>query len=293
MKKAKIRKVIISILISMSAIFIFSNKNYAANGQTNEIILNYNNNVTQTLGSEAGIYQTTINVWMNTERMIDSQIANSRTYYGAGEELKIRFSFSKTIDRSKTDISKLKMGIKFGNGAERVITNPTIVGSYLEFSYTIKNTDNGGLTLTFVEGSISDGTQNIPTLGLLNKENIWTNEIIAKGAVQISAICTNSENIYEYKISSAETTYNFYVLDGNKIRAIKKSDIYTLNLETGEKSIVDSSKVTIDSSPNTKNIVYKDTDKNKIIYIPNACDIAGNVCTPTAFHNDTKRNICN
>ena len=147
MKRTNSRKILISLMMVIIMLLVLSVKEEASTRMMDELVARDNQNITRILGTDAGIYQTALNAYMDTNKTLSSEIANSRTIFGAGEKLKIRFSFSREI----ANTSGLELGIKFGNGEERKITSFDKNGSYLAFSHTLKSSDTGGLSITYVK----------------------------------------------------------------------------------------------------------------------------------------------
>lgn len=259
MKRTKMRRVIISLLISIIMLLVLSVEGQAATRIMDELVANTNKDITKTLGSEAGIYQTALSAYMDNPKTLHPDIAKSRTYYGKGENLKIRFSFSREI----SSYSGLELGIKFGNSEERKVTSYQKVGSsYVEFSYNIASDDNGGLTITYVKGNVTDGAGNIVPLGTQDKENMWKNEIIAD-TIFDEPTKSNGSMTFSEKV---------YKLDGNQIRNLSVNDIQILNTTNGTSRACTSSEVSISADGKT----ISPTNPNSIIFIKDVCDIAGN-----------------
>lgn len=77
--------------------------------------------------------------------------------YKTSQTVKIRVYFDETI--TGTSVPTLK--IKFGDSAERSITNGTISGKYIEYSYNIQDSDKGQLaTVSLSGGTIKDASGN-------------------------------------------------------------------------------------------------------------------------------------
>ena len=81
---------------------------------------------------------------------------NSGTYK-SGQTVTIRVNFSETI--TGTSVPTLK--IKFGNCAERNLTNGTIKENYVQYTYNIQDSDKGQLaTVSLTGGKIKDSFDN-------------------------------------------------------------------------------------------------------------------------------------
>lgn len=77
--------------------------------------------------------------------------------YKTSQTVKIRVYFDETI--TGTSVPTLK--IKFGDSAERSVTNGTISGRYIEYSYNIQDSDKGQLaTVSLSGGTIKDASGN-------------------------------------------------------------------------------------------------------------------------------------
>lgn len=77
--------------------------------------------------------------------------------YKTSQTVKIRVNFNETI--TGTTVPTLK--IKFGDSAERVLTNGTIKDNYIEYSYNIQESDVGQLsTVDLTGGTIKDAYNN-------------------------------------------------------------------------------------------------------------------------------------
>ena len=77
--------------------------------------------------------------------------------YKTSQTIKIRVYFDEII--TGTSVPTLK--IKFGDSAERSLTNGTISGRYIEYSYNIKDNDKGQLaTVSLNGGKIKDASGN-------------------------------------------------------------------------------------------------------------------------------------
>lgn len=77
--------------------------------------------------------------------------------YKTGQTIKIRVNFNETI--TGTTVPTLK--IKFGDSAERALTNGTIKDNYVEYSYNIQESDVGQLaTVDLTGGTIKDAYNN-------------------------------------------------------------------------------------------------------------------------------------
>lgn len=280
MKKERLIKIFVSIIISSIAILCFSSRTYAGTGQTDAIIASFNNGVNETLG-EAGIYQTDLLAYMTTDIKISDDIATERSRYGIGETLKIRFSFNRAISSVTSQNSNTpQVVIKFGNGSNKVVTNYSIAGSYLEFSYNLQAGDTGGLTIVSVDAIVTDSEKNSRPLGLNDKGSYWTNAIIADTTV----------TKIEYSGSTIYSKYKpIYIKKGNTISKITPSDVYYF---TGMQNwpTVDyyAGQDVKDESPSYKaynldtNMGSDPLDK---ICIPNAVDIAGNPVDQSAVHS--------
>lgn len=279
MKKGNLKKVLFILMVEIVMLLALSVEEHAETAMVDQLNVPNNNGIMPltATSSEAGIYQTALNAYVETDKKIDSSIANTRTIYGAGEKIKIRFSFSKEI----SSYENAKLIIKFGEGSEKVISKAKKDGSYLEFEYSITEEDNGGLTLVGVEGKIIGTDGVIPVLGLLERQSTWTNTIVAKGKWETNGITSGCIN---FATTMGDTTVGSaaYVWDDNKktIRPMKKSDVYKLDTTTGAESQYSEQTEEIDfaelseDGKGVKKLIY--TDNNSIIYIPNACDIAGN-----------------
>lgn len=281
MKNAKIRKVLFTLIIVGILSLVLSIKGYAATKMLDELVVMNNSNVTNVLGADAGIYQTALNAYMDTTRTMNTEIAQKRTHYGKGENLKIRFSFSKAI----SSVSGLRLGIKFGNQPEKVVTadQNNVDGSYLTFSYNIDSEDNGGLQITFINGSVTDENGKSIQLGILGQENTWTNTIIAKGSwgdYTITPLKSSGESAELVTHMKIEMPANdpAYILDGTTIRPIKDSDIKWLRRDENG-----TAPELVKSGQGVTSIKIGAIEE---IYIPNACDIAGNVNTITNVQSE-------
>lgn len=278
MKKARLRKVLIILIIAIAILLSLSIRGYAATKMMDEAVVSTYN----ALGTDAGIYQTAINCYMDTNKTIDTAIANTRTYYGAGETLKVRFSFSREVASG----SNLRLGLRFGDGIERVATNPEIRGSYVIFSYNIQNSDYfGGLTLTFIEGTITDTSGNTISLGIQGSENTWTNTIIAKGE-WTGVTISDRQIIFPENAINGEDFINklqggAYILENSgRIRKMVESDVFILNTTDGSYTAGNSDNIEITyATTGDTNAVAKvrPKDDSSIILIDKVCDIAGNV----------------
>ncbi len=284
MKNAKIRKVLFTLIIVGILSLVLSIKGYAATKMLDELVVMNNSNVTNVLGADAGIYQTALNAYMDTTRTMNTEIAQKRTHYGKGENLKIRFSFSKAI----SSVSGLRLGIKFGNQPEKVVTadQNNVDGSYLTFSYNIDSEDNGGLQITFINGSVTDENGKSIQLGILGQENTWTNTIIAKGSWGDYTItplkssgdpAVGADLVTHMKIEMPAND-PAYILDGTTIRPIKDSDIKWLRRDENG-----TAPELVKSGQGVTSIKIGAIEE---IYIPNACDIAGNVNTITNVQSE-------
>lgn len=77
--------------------------------------------------------------------------------YKTSQTVKIRVKFSEVITGSSVPTLK----IKFGESAERTVTNGTIKDNYIEYSYNIQETDKGQLAVVSLSGgSIKDTSGN-------------------------------------------------------------------------------------------------------------------------------------
>lgn len=77
--------------------------------------------------------------------------------YKTGQTVKIRVYFNETITGTKVPTLK----VRFGDSAERSLTNGTISGSYIEYSYDIQESDKGQLaTVSLSGGTIKDANGN-------------------------------------------------------------------------------------------------------------------------------------
>ncbi len=284
MKNAKIRKVLFTLIIVGILSLVLSIKGYAATKMLDELVVMNNSNVTNVLGADAGIYQTALNAYMDTTRTMNTEIAQKRTHYGKGENLKIRFSFSKAI----SSVSGLRLGIKFGDQSEKVVTadQNNVDGSYLTFSYNIDAKDNGGLQITFINGSVTDENGKSIQLGILGQENTWTNTIIAKGSWGDYTItplkssgdpAVGADLVTHMKIEMPAND-PAYILDGTTIRPIKDSDIKWLRRDENG-----TAPELVKSGQGVTSIKIGAIEE---IYIPNACDIAGNVNTITNVQSE-------
>ncbi len=280
MKKARLRKVLVILVVAIAILMSLSISEYAATKMMDEAIVSTYNS----LGSEAGIYQTAINSYMETNKTLDTAVANTRIYYGKGETVKVRFSFSREINKKITNVSNLRLGLRFGDGNERVATNPVINGSYVIFSYDIQDDDFGGMTLTFIEGTVADTSGSTITLGLQGEENMWTNRIIAKGnwasPTRDNGSITYPSSEFDVNDSIKRTLGAAYILDNGQIRQMKEDDINVINTTNGEKTKGNFCNITYNTDKSVSSISVN--DNNYVIYINNVCDIAGNVNT-TSF----------
>lgn len=278
MKKARLNRILVVLVVATAILMSLSIKGYTATKMMDEAVMS----IYSSLGTEAGIYQTAINCYMDTNRTLDTTIQNTRTYYGEGETLKVRFSFSREI----ASISNLRLGLRFGNGTERVAINPEIRGSYVIFSYNIQNSDYfGGLILTFIEGTVTDTFGNTISLGIQGSENTWTNTIIAKGSwTRISV--SNRQIIFPLNEINGDNVANAfqggaYILEDNqKIRKMVESDVFILNTTDGSYTVGNSNNIEITYATvgNTNAVVsVRPKDNSSIIFIDKVCDIAGNV----------------
>lgn len=273
MKKARLKKVLIILIVAIAILLSLSIRGYAATQMMDEaIVSNYN-----ALGTEAGIYQTAINSYMDTSKSLATEIANARIYYGQGETLKVRFSFSRDV----ANVSNLRLGLRFGNGTERVITNPEPKGSYVIFSYNIASDDFGGLTLTFVDGTVTDTSGNTIAIGILGMQNTWTNQIIAKGAwngpgiLSESIVFWSDFDVNDQEDEDRKTYGGAYILDVDRIRKMTESDVKIVNTSDGSVSsgTPDTIEITYDGNAVTN---VRPKNSSDIIFIENICDIAGN-----------------
>lgn len=77
--------------------------------------------------------------------------------YKTGEKIKIRIIFNEIITGTYTPILK----VKFGDSAERSLENGTIKENYVEYEYTIQESDKGQLaTVNVTGGTIKDSYNN-------------------------------------------------------------------------------------------------------------------------------------
>ena len=77
--------------------------------------------------------------------------------YKAPQTVTIRVNFNETITGTSTPTLK----IKFGDSAERSLTNGTIKDNYVEYTYNIQDSDNGQLsTVSLSGGTIKDAYNN-------------------------------------------------------------------------------------------------------------------------------------
>ena len=280
MKKERLRKVLVILVVSIAILMSLSISGYAATKMMDEAIVSTYNS----FGSEAGIYQVGINTYMETNKTLDTAIANTRIYYGKGETVKVRFSFSREINKEITNASNLRLGLRFGDGDERVATNPVINGSYVIFSYTIQGEDFGGMTLTFIEGTVTDTSGSTITLGLQGEENMWTNRIIAKGGwSNFPQVSNQTINFPSSEFDVADSTKKqlggAYLLDNGRIRKIVESDVLIINTSIGSNgSLTNGHASTIEITYNSDNSVasIRPKDNSSVICINNLCDIAGN-----------------
>ena len=192
-----------------------------------------------------------------------------------------RFAFSREISSSS---SILELGIKFGDGTERVVKNFTKTGSYLVFSYGIQSNDNGGLQITYVKGTVTDTAGNTIALGIVGNENTWKNTIIADTIFDVPTKSNGSMTFSE----------KVYKLDGNQIRNLLPSDVSILDTSNGTtmSGTIDTIEISEDKKTITpgKRVEYEEngkkktkfnSDPNKIIFIKDVCDIAGNTQSPS------------
>lgn len=275
MKKARLRKILIVLIVAVAVLMSLSISGYAATKMMDEAVISTYNS----LGSDAGIYQVAVNCYMDTNKTLDTSIANTRIYYGKGETLKVRFSFSRGIASG----SNLRLGLKFGDEAERVVENPEVKGSYVTFSYNIQEGDFGGVTLTFIEGTVTDSASNTISLGMQGQENMWTNQIIAKGSW--SGFSVNNKTInFPNNNFDATNAGKFmlgggYILANGRIKKIEHSDVLIINKNSNSNgSVTNGSDSTIEITYNSDGSVesVKPKDNASIICINNVCDIAGN-----------------
>lgn len=77
--------------------------------------------------------------------------------YKTGQTVKVRVNFNETI--TGTTVPTLK--IRFGDSAERALTNGTIKDNYIEYSYNIQDSDKGQIaTVSLSGGTIKDAYNN-------------------------------------------------------------------------------------------------------------------------------------
>lgn len=278
MKKARLRKILIVLIVAVAVLMSLSISGYAATKMMDEAVISTYNS----LGSDAGIYQVAVNCYMDANKTLDTSIANTRIYYGKGETLKVRFSFSRGIASG----SNLRLGLKFGDEAERVVENPEVKGSYVTFSYNIQEDDYfGGLALTFIEGSVTDTSGNRILLGLQGRENTWTNTIIAKGSWNKMRISHKQIKFPNNEINGDRIINKLqggaYILgDDGKIRKMLTSDVFILNTTDGTYTRGNDSNIEIQyATEGTKDAVdsVSPKDGSSVIFIDKVCDIAGNV----------------
>lgn len=271
MKKAGVKKVLFTSIISGAMLFMLSGKEYAATGMFDQLKASTSSATPQILSAEAGIYQANLSAYMDTDIKINNNVANKRTYYGAKETLKVRLSFSRTI----ASIENARLGIRFGNGEERVIQGNDVKnwGSYLEFSYTIASNDNGGLIITFVEGTVTDSDGNKVALSKLEKDSTWMNDIVAKGRWSGATGTSFPSNDFSANGSNGGA----YILENNEIRKMRYDDVKILNTSTGKTTSGSSTTITINYATDGKAVSsVQPTNNSNIIIIDNICDIAGN-----------------
>lgn len=94
--------------------------------------------------------------------------------YKAGQAVKIKVKFSETIKVETVPTLK----IKFGESSERTITSGTVKDNYIEYTYTIQESDNGTLTVVSLSGGIITDTSG--NEAKLSCPKISGNTIIAK-----------------------------------------------------------------------------------------------------------------
>lgn len=289
MKKAKLRKIVVILVVAFAILMSLSISEYAATKMMHEAIMSTYND----LGTEAGIYQVAVNCYVDSDKGLDGVISNSKIYYGYGEKLKVRFSFSREIE----SYSNLRLGLRYGNGSEKVTTDVKREGSYLVFTNMIGPGDFGGVTITFVEGTVTDTSGNTISIGLLGNQYTWTNTIIAKGAWEGPSI-SNKTITYpnnQFNIHNEETRNlgGAYVLRDGKVRRMIESDVSIINTTDG--TMTEGSRETIEITyalTGDRNAVtrVRPKDGTSLIYIKDVCDIAGNCAanacniTDTAFY---------
>lgn len=77
--------------------------------------------------------------------------------YKTGQAVTLRVNFNETITGTSTPTLK----IKFGDSAERSLTNGTIKDNYIEYTYNIQDSDKGQIaTVSLLGGTIKDAYNN-------------------------------------------------------------------------------------------------------------------------------------
>lgn len=136
--------------------------------------------------------------------------------YKTSQTVKIRVLFSEII--TGTTVPTLK--IKFGESAERTVTNGTINGTYIEYSYNIQETDKGQLaTISYTGGTIKDAAGNDAKLscpiisgntikanveGITNNNTQNTNNANNSGGNQVNSNNATGNNVVDNTTASGK-----------------------------------------------------------------------------------------
>ncbi len=105
---------------------------------------------------------TTVNEYLDFPNVKSIQVVSPVSgTYNTTQTVKIRVIFDKKI----TGTTVPTLVIKFGESAERSVTNGTISNNYIEYSYNIQAGDNGQLaTVSLTGGTIKDISGNVAVL---------------------------------------------------------------------------------------------------------------------------------
>lgn len=237
------------------------------------------------------VQQGNIIVSMNTDLKIDSNIANYRTYYGIGEQVRVQIQFDKVIK----SVSNQVLYLKFGSGTEKQVTYNNISGSVITFVYNIQEGDNGELKLTNLSGTVTDTDDNSIAIGLSQSNAIvyqGTSNIIADTLVPEFNMGATIEDNTKIRITYA-LSGEIYIKKDNKITKASdlteedwKKNVYGRVQEKTNTDKYYDAKGTFESfstneEEGIKQITFdyniaKGDNGNFACFLNNCCDLAGN-----------------
>ena len=318
MKKAKSRKIVMLSIMSVTTLLLLSTKTEATTKMMDEVLAGSNSDKVQVLSikNTTTFYQLPVRIEPSTGRTISEEIAHTRTYYGKDEIIKIVFPFSKKVQSISADA---ELVINIGNKQEHINGQNIVVNektNSVEFNYRIKGKDSGEISLHSARGTAtSEEGQTLP-FSIQGKDQTWKpGEIIAKGTWgSIEVIYERIDEVVQEDGSieveenpdfSLKCVMNFskkesaYELSGSEITP--RTSIYMLkNNGEGPKEVeLESDEILRYKQYPDKGIQqiwveeYTEEDKKyfPIIYLKDACDIAGNTNSLSNVTSSSDRNF--